>query len=1051
MGQTQGKSTTASKLSKSKTIKTKNGSDISMSTESLSDDSKTPKDFMAHRPLPAIPPLESDVVSIAPTSEPEQQEFDANETNLFLVQHDFEATDKTTLTITKNEIVKVLDPDMKDDWCQVRNKSGNVGWVPTSYLVENHSLSRFDWYHGKISRNRAEYLLSSGINGSFLIRESESSIGQYSLSVRYEGRVYHYRVNNDQDGSLFVQEGIKFTSIPELVAYHNQESGGLITCLRYAAPKLDKPPLYSMSPASDQWEIPRQEITISQKLGGGQYGEVYKAEYRKFQRTVAVKTLKEDATDVKEFLKEANVMKHIRHPNLVQLIGVCTQERPIYIITEYMERGNLLDYLRSPSSKDIPATTLLYMATQVAGAMQYLEELNFIHRDLAARNCLVGENHLIKVADFGLARNLMSDYYKAHAGAKFPIKWTAPEALAYNKFSCKSDVWAFGILMWEIATYGMSPYPGRDLNHVYSFLETGSRLDRPEGCPKPAYELMLKCWDWEPTARPDFSSIHSELNTMFSTSNVEDEVADTLRREQDILKGYSEMMFAKQQKSKPTDKPQQTTDTIEATGRRNKPRPPRDRPPAPPHSKDTDAEIRPPMPIPTRPLAAPNKQPEKHSANKTNNDVKDDNKVRDRPQMPLPSTVPGKLQNEPESGKSEADEVRSRSESVGKISMDQLARGLSSLKTIKAPYANHAPAPPTHASALPTQPPVLPTHAPALPTQPPALPTHASALPIHAPSLPIHDAVKNNITRKQSDASGSARPPRPLGMIGEKIIIKPGEGSDRQAPKRPAPPKNSQPPQQQQQQVPPVMTSQNAENKMKVPQENQEFLNEERLPKPVPAPRRTVKKVGESKAVIANALNAVIPQHQDGNASKKPFRPPKKPSISSQQRHGIEAVKHGVEAVKPLIPKGKPQLSHKVTKSSSHHQLKVISVDMNNLKADLVPVAERMQDVYRSACDVITLADARCSANLNAKAVDCADVGTVLLDALSSYRDSLGPVRRMRVNRHISNIEDSCNELKNLTGDLSEVVTTVEMSRLTKVISSFIDCLETLSNCIHEL
>ncbi len=250
---------------------------------------------MAHRPLPAIPPVsptESEIVSIASAPEPEEQDFSADEASLFLVQHDFEATDETTLTIRKNEVVKVLDPNTKDDWCQAKDKHGRVGWVPTSYLVENHSLNRHDWYHGKISRNRAEYLLSSGINGSFLIRESESSIGQYSLSVRYEGRVYHYRVNNDPDGSLFVQEGIKFMSIPELVTYHNQESGGLITCLRYAAPKLDKPPLYSMSPDSDQWEIPRQEITISQKLGGGQYGEVYKAEYRKFQRTVAVKTLK---------------------------------------------------------------------------------------------------------------------------------------------------------------------------------------------------------------------------------------------------------------------------------------------------------------------------------------------------------------------------------------------------------------------------------------------------------------------------------------------------------------------------------------------------------------------------------------------------------------------------------------------------------------------------------------------------------------------------------------------------------------------------------------
>ena len=198
---------------------------------------------MAHRPLPALPPdtdVTSDVVSIAhsvPEAEPVET-FDEDDPALFIAQHDFEATDESMLSIKKGEFIKIIIENNKDEWSQGRNNRGKIGWVPTSYLVANQSLNRHDWYHGKISRNRAEYLLSSGINGSFLIRESESSPGQYSLSVRYEGRVYHYRINYDPDGSMYVQEGIKFTSIPELVTYHNQESGGLITCLRYAAQNL---------------------------------------------------------------------------------------------------------------------------------------------------------------------------------------------------------------------------------------------------------------------------------------------------------------------------------------------------------------------------------------------------------------------------------------------------------------------------------------------------------------------------------------------------------------------------------------------------------------------------------------------------------------------------------------------------------------------------------------------------------------------------------------------------------------------------------------------
>ncbi|KAJ8346786.1 hypothetical protein SKAU_G00281870 [Synaphobranchus kaupii] len=272
----------------------------------------------------------------------------------------------------------------------------------------------------------------------------------------------------------------------------------------------------------------RTDITMKHKLGGGQYGEVYEGIWKKYSLTVAVKTLKEDTMEVEEFLKEAAVMKEIKHPNLVQLLGVCTREPPFYIITEFMTHGNLLDYLRECNREEVNAVVLLYMATQISSAMEYLERKNFIHRDLAARNCLVGENHLVKVADFGLSRLMIGDTYTAHAGAKFPIKWTAPESLAYNKFSIKSDVWAFGVLLWEIATYGMSPYPGIDLSQVYELLEKDYRMDRPEGCPEKVYELMKACWKWNPAERPSFAETHQAFETMFQESSISDEVEKEL-------------------------------------------------------------------------------------------------------------------------------------------------------------------------------------------------------------------------------------------------------------------------------------------------------------------------------------------------------------------------------------------------------------------------------------------------------------------------------------------------------------------------------------------
>ncbi|XP_012261866.2 tyrosine-protein kinase Abl isoform X2 [Athalia rosae] len=448
---------------------------------------------------------------------------------LFVALYDFQAGGENQLSLKKGEQVRISSYNKSGEWCEAHSSTGQIGWVPSNYVTPVNSLEKHSWYHGRISRNAAEYLLSSGINGSFLVRESESSPGQRSISLRYEGRVYHYRINEDSEGKMFVTTESKFNTLAELVHHHSMLADGLITQLLYPAPKHNKPTVFPLSPEPDEWEINRTDIVMKHKLGGGQYGDVYEALWKRYNMTVAVKTLKEDTMALKDFLEEAAIMKEMKHRNLVQLLGVCTREPPFYIITEFMSKGNLLDYLRNESKHQINAVVLMHMATQIASGMSYLESRNFIHRDLAARNCLVGENHLVKVADFGLARLMRDDTYTAHAGAKFPIKWTAPEGLAYNKFSTKSDVWAFGILLWEIATYGMSPYPGVDLTDVYHMLEKGYRMECPPGCPPKVYDLMRQCWKWSTSERPSFKEIHHSLENMFQESSITEEVEKQLQ------------------------------------------------------------------------------------------------------------------------------------------------------------------------------------------------------------------------------------------------------------------------------------------------------------------------------------------------------------------------------------------------------------------------------------------------------------------------------------------------------------------------------------------
>ncbi|XP_021421245.1 fibroblast growth factor receptor 2 isoform X2 [Oncorhynchus mykiss] len=319
-----------------------------------------------------------------------------------------------------------------------------------------------------------------------------------------------------------------------------------ITTRRSSAGHDDPIPEYDL-PEDPRWEFSRDRLTLGKPLGEGCFGQVVMAEALGIDKdkpkeavTVAVKMLKDDATekDLSDLVSEMEMMKMIgKHKNIINLLGACTQDGPLYVIVEYASKGNLREYLRARrppgmeysyditrcSDEQLTFKDLVSCTYQVARGMEYLASQKCIHRDLAARNVLVTESNFMKIADFGLARDVHNiDYYKKTTNGRLPVKWMAPEALFDRVYTHQSDVWSFGVLMWEIFTLGGSPYPGIPVEELFKLLKEGHRMDKPGNCTNELYMMMKDCWHAISSHRPTFKQLVEDLDRILTLATNEE-------------------------------------------------------------------------------------------------------------------------------------------------------------------------------------------------------------------------------------------------------------------------------------------------------------------------------------------------------------------------------------------------------------------------------------------------------------------------------------------------------------------------------------------------
>ncbi|KAG1946301.1 megakaryocyte-associated tyrosine-protein kinase isoform X2 [Pimephales promelas] len=412
------------------------------------------------------------------------------------------------ITYRKGDVLTLVGPGTRKGEYRARhNTTGEEGLVSGSNLREREALridpklSLMPWFHGKISGLQAVGKLKPAEDGLFLVRESVRHPGDFVLCVCCNQKVFHYRVIF-QSNRLSIDNKEFFYNLIDMIEFYSRSQGALATVL-LKHKKKEGTKSAETKLLKSGWLLDLSKLTVGELLGQGEFGAVFEGEYA--GQRVAVKNIKCDVT-AQAFLEETSVMTNLHHKNLVQLLGVILHNG-LHIVTELMTKGNLVNFLRSRGRFAVSVCQLLRFALDVCEGMEHLECKKLLHRDLAGRNILVSEDTIAKISDFGLAKvsSTTTD------NSKLPVKWTAPEALRSQKFSTQSDVWSYGVLLWEIFSFGRQPYPKMSVCEVRERVDQGYRMDPPDECPPQVYSIMSWCWESDPKKRPAFHKLRDTL------------------------------------------------------------------------------------------------------------------------------------------------------------------------------------------------------------------------------------------------------------------------------------------------------------------------------------------------------------------------------------------------------------------------------------------------------------------------------------------------------------------------------------------------------------